>query len=50
MTASKDVLAQGTSLITQTSQLIVLEEICEKLEQLDKVYTQKIRKSIYNSY
>ena len=50
LTASKDVLAQGTSLITQTSQLIVLEEICEKLEHLDKVYTQEIRKSIYNSY
>lgn len=50
LTASKDVLAQGTSLITQTSQLIVLEEICEKLEELDTEYINKVRNKIYNSY
>lgn len=50
LTASKDVLAQGTSLITQTSQLMVLEEICNKLEELDKKYIDKVRNKIYQSF
>ena len=50
LTASKHVLAEGTSLTTQTSQLFVLEQLSNKLIQIDKERITSARKKIIASY